>query len=59
MLQTKVNRLLPIGLLMLAGGLMLYVSMRGDYSEFAAGFLMGVALVCVVFGCIGLKGGAG
>jgi hypothetical protein len=57
-LPGKVNRLIPIGLLMLAGGLMLRVLMRGDYSESASGFLIGIALVFIVFGFVGLKGGA-
>ncbi len=55
MLQSKVNRLIPIGLLMLAGGLVLRTLMHGNYSESAAGFLIGIALVFIVFGF--LKGG--
>jgi hypothetical protein len=43
---------------MLAGGLMLHVLMRGDYYESASGFLIGIALVFIVFGFVGLKGGA-
>jgi hypothetical protein len=58
MLQSKVNRLIPIGLLMLAGCLMLHVLMRGHYSESAAGFLIGIAMVFIVFGFVGLRGGA-
>ena len=58
MLQSKMNRLIPIGLLMLAGGLMLHLLRRGDYSESASGFLIGIALVFIVFGFVALKGGA-
>ena len=58
MLISKVSRLIPVSLLMLAGGLMFHVLMRGDYSESAAGFLIGIALVFIVFGFVGLKSGA-
>jgi hypothetical protein len=50
MLQSKANRLIPVGLLMLAGGLMLRVLVSGPRSESASAFLMGIALVFIAFG---------
>jgi len=49
-LQSKLNRLQPIGLLMLGGGLLLRIWTKGDYSESAAGFLIGVSIVFIVVG---------
>jgi hypothetical protein len=48
----KMNRLLPIGLLMLAAGLILHNFLRAHYSEFAGGFLIGMALVFMIAGLV-------
>lgn len=52
MLQRKLNRLLPIGLLMLATGLLLHNWMHGRYTEFAGGFLIGMAAVFMIAGFV-------
>jgi hypothetical protein len=51
-LQRKLNRLLPIGLLMLATGLLLHNWMHGRYTEFAGGFLIGMAAVFMIAGFV-------
>jgi hypothetical protein len=53
MSMKKLNRLLPIGLIMLSAGLGLHIWTRGDYSESAAGFLIGISLVFVIAGFVG------
>jgi hypothetical protein len=42
--------LLPAGLLMLSGGLILHNSMHGRYADFAGGFLIGMAIVFMIAG---------
>ncbi len=52
MLQRKINRLLPIGLLMLSGGLILRNFVHGRYFDFAAGFLIGMSIVFMIAGFV-------
>lgn len=46
----KLNRLLPIGTILLAAGLGLHIWTHGDYSESASGFLIGIAVVFIIAG---------
>lgn len=48
--QRKINRLVPVGLLLLMAGIFLQHFTHERYSDFAGGFLMGVALVFLIFG---------
>lgn len=50
MSATKLNRLLPIGTILLAIGLGLHLWTHGDYSEGISGFLIGVSLVLIIAG---------
>lgn len=50
MLQRKWNRLVPTGLLMLAGGLLLHNFEHSRHLEFLAGFLIGMSIVFVILG---------
>ena len=56
--RSKLNRLLPIGLLMLAAGLWLHIGMRGDYAQSVSGFLLGISLVFIGCGFWSQKSGA-
>jgi len=51
-LRRKLSRLLPIGALMLAAGLILHNFLHGRYTEFAAGFLIGMSAVFMIAGFI-------
>ncbi len=53
MLHRKLSRLLPIGVLMLAAGLMLHNFVHGRYTEFTAGFLIGMSAVFMIAGSVG------
>lgn len=53
MLQRKLDRLLPIGILMLATGLVLHSWGHGRHMEFAGGFLIGMAAVFMIAGFVG------
>ncbi|MGA7752975.1 MAG: hypothetical protein WCB05_09090 [Candidatus Sulfotelmatobacter sp.] len=57
MLQRKLNRLIPIGLMMLASGLILHNWVHGRYTEFAGGFLIGMAIVFMIAGIAGRSRG--
>lgn len=48
--QRKINRFVPVGLLLLMAGIFLQHFTHERYSDFAGGFLMGVALVFLIFG---------
>ena len=48
----KLNHLLPIGLLMLACGLLLNNWAHGHVMNFSAGFLIGLSLVFMVTGFV-------
>lgn len=50
MSRHKMTRLLPIGLVLLASGLLLHNWMRGDYAESVSGFLIGISLVFMIVG---------
>lgn len=58
MLRRKLNRLLPIGLLMLATGLILHNWVHGRHTDFAGGFLIGMAAVFMIAGFVGHSRGA-
>ena len=49
----KLGRVLPIGLVLLASGLLLHNWMRGDYAESISGFLIGISLVFIIAGFAG------
>ena len=48
--QRKINRFVPVGLLLLMAGIFLQHFTHERYSDFAGGFLMGVDLVVLIFG---------
>jgi hypothetical protein len=48
--QRKINRFVPVGLLLLMAGIFLQHFTHERYSDFAGGFPMGVALVVLIFG---------
>ena len=52
MRYNKLSRLFPIGLLMLAAGLILHNFLHLAYSEFAGGFLIGMACVFMIAGIV-------
>ena len=41
---------MPVGLLMLAAGLILHMFVHARYTEFASGFLIGMSLVFMIAG---------
>ncbi|HEV2396993.1 MAG TPA: hypothetical protein VGS27_08635 [Candidatus Sulfotelmatobacter sp.] len=53
MLADKKKRLLPMGLIALAAGLILHNWLRGDYADSAAGFLIGISIVFMIFAFVG------
>jgi len=54
-LHRKLSRLFPIGVLMLAAGLMFHNFLHGRYTEFTAGFLIGMSAVFMIAGFIGQR----
>jgi hypothetical protein len=52
MFQNKLNRLLPIGLLLLASGLILHNFAQGRAVNFSAGLLIGMSLVFIIAGFV-------
>jgi hypothetical protein len=48
--QRKISRFVPVGLLALVGGIFLQHFTRERFSDFAGGFLMGMALIFLIFG---------
>lgn len=46
----KLSQLLPLGVVLLASGLLLHNSMHGDYADSISGFLIGVSLVFMITG---------
>jgi hypothetical protein len=46
----KLNRLLPIGTILLSVELGLHIWTHGDYSESISGFLIGIAVVLIIAG---------
>jgi hypothetical protein len=52
MVRRKLNRFIPVGLLLLCVGITLRSWMHTRYSAFAAGFLMGIALVFIIAGFV-------
>lgn len=57
MLRSKLPRMLPVGTLMLAIGLILHNFTHGRNMEFAAGFLIGMSAVFMIAGFLGRPGG--
>lgn len=51
MLSRKMSRLMPIGLMLLASGLLLH-RMHGDYVESISGFLIGISIVFLIAGFV-------
>jgi hypothetical protein len=51
-LRSKVNRLLPLGLLMLASGLIVHNFIHAAYTESTAGLLIGMASVFMIAGFV-------
>jgi tellurite resistance protein TehA-like permease len=51
------KNLLPIGLVSLAAGLILRNFLHSDYSEFAAGLLIGMSIVFMIAGLFGREKG--
>lgn len=52
MSSTRLHRLFPIGTLMLAAGLVLHNWTHARYTEFTAGFLIGMSIVCMIAGLV-------
>jgi len=52
MLRNKLIRLLPIGLLLLAAGLLLHNFFHGRHTEFSSGLLIGMSLVFIIAGSV-------
>lgn len=52
-LQRRLTRLLPIGVLILAAGLLLHNFLHARYSEFAAGLFIGISAVFIIAGTVG------
>jgi hypothetical protein len=50
MSQRRISPFVPVGLLTLAAGIFLQHFTHERYSDFAGGFLMGIALVFLIFG---------
>jgi hypothetical protein len=46
--STSFHRLFPIGTFMLAAGLVLHIWTHGRYTEFTAGFLIGMSIVFMI-----------
>ncbi len=53
MLRKNLSRLVPIGLVLLSGGLLLNHWIHGDYAESISGFLIGLSLVFIIAGFVG------
>ncbi len=56
MLGKRISRLLPVGVLMLATGLLLHNFAHDRASEFVAGFLIGMSAVFMIAAWIGRLG---
>jgi hypothetical protein len=52
MSQRKISPFVPVGLLALVAGIFLQHFTHERYSDFAGGFLMGMALVFLIFGVV-------
>jgi hypothetical protein len=47
------NIFVRVGLLALAAGLLVRLFTHASYSEFVAGFLIGLSIVLIIFGLVG------
>jgi hypothetical protein len=47
------NVFVRVGLLAFAAGLLVRLFTHASYSEFAAGFLIGLSIVLIIFGMVG------
>jgi hypothetical protein len=50
--STRLYYLFPVGTIMLAAGLLLHNWTHGRYTEFAAGFLIGMSIVLMIAGFV-------
>jgi hypothetical protein len=50
--QRKFSRFVSIGLLALAAGILLRLFIHANYTEFVAGFLIGLGIVLLIFGFV-------
>ena len=55
MSRRKISQLVPLGVVLLASGLLLHNWMHGDYADSISGFLIGVSLVFIGFGFARMK----
>lgn len=55
--QRKMSLFTPVGLLVLVAGLLVRQFTHSNYSDFAAGFLMGGSLVLLIAGLVRQKRG--
>lgn len=55
MSRKRISQLVPLGVVLLASGLLLHNWMHGDYADSISGFLIGVSLVFIVFGFVRIK----
>ena len=49
----RMNVFVRVGLLALAAGLLVRLFAHARFSEFAAGFLIGLSIVLIIFGMVG------
>jgi len=55
--RRNMSRLVPIGLMLLASGLLLHNLSHGEYTESISGFLIGISLVFMIVGFMGYRHG--
>jgi hypothetical protein len=55
MMQRKISLFTPVGLFALVAGILVRLYTHSNYSEFAAGFLIGFSLVLMVAGFVRQK----
>ena len=55
MARRKISFLIRVGLFALAAGILVRLYTHSNYSEFAAGFLMGLSLVLMIAGLVRQK----
>jgi len=53
MAARRMNVFVRVGLLALVTGLLVRLFTHANYSEFAAGFVIGLSIVLIVFGMVG------
>ncbi|HTC48914.1 MAG TPA: hypothetical protein VK722_16440 [Candidatus Aquilonibacter sp.] len=55
MTRRRIGIFVPVGLFALATGTLLRLYTHANYTEFAAGFLIGISLVLIIAGFVRLK----